>query len=143
MIFMREKARVRDCVDRNPPTVDYGATLEDVIRLMLKTKKAGIVVREGGEILGVISAADAMRVIVQDRDPSKVKVREFMSACTLVGKNPCVQIKEDGYVVDAIRLMLFGGVTRVLVIDSKGDFIGTISFLDSLRAWEDVESGKG
>jgi len=140
---MREKARVRDYVDRNPPTVDYGATLEDVIRLMLRTKKAGIVVREGGEILGVISAADTMRVIVQDRDPSKVKVREFMSACTLVGQNPCVQIKEDGYVVDAIRLMLIGGVPRVLVIDSNGDFIGTISFLDSLRAWEDVESGKG
>jgi len=140
---MREKARVRDYVDRNPPTVDYGATLEDVIRLMLKTKKAGIVVREGGEILGIISAADTMRVIVQDRDPSEVKVREFMSACTLVGQNPCVQIKEDGFIVDAIRLMLIGAVPRVLVIDSNGDFIGTISFLDSLRAWEDVESGKG
>jgi CBS domain-containing protein len=140
---MREKARVRDYVDRNPPTVDYGATLADVIRLMLKTKKAGIVVREGGEILGIISAADTMRVIVQDRNPSEVKVREFMSACTLVGQNPCVQIKEDGFIVDAIRLMLIGAVPRVLVIDSNGDFIGTISFLDSLRAWEDVESGKG
>jgi CBS domain-containing protein len=140
---MRKKARVRDYVDRNPPTVDYGATLEDVIKLMLKTKKAGIVVREGGVILGIISAVDTMRVIVQDRDPSEVKVREFMSACTLVGKNPCVQIKEDGFIVDAIRLMLIGGVPRVLVIDSKGDFIGTISFLDSIRAWEDVESWKG
>jgi predicted transcriptional regulator len=84
-----------------------------------------------------------MRVIVQDRDPSEVKVREFMSACTLVGQNPCVQIKEDGFIVDAIRLMLIGAVPRVLVIDSNGNFIGTISFLDSLRAWEDVESGKG
>ncbi|MDD1767031.1 MAG: CBS domain-containing protein [Methanomassiliicoccales archaeon] len=139
---MQAKARVRDYVDRNPPTVDYGATLEDVLRLMLKTRKAGIVVREGGEILGTISAADTMRIIVEDRDPSKVKVKEFMSACTLVGKNPCVQIHEDGFVVDAIRLMLIGSVTRVLVIDSKGDFVGTISFLDALRAWEDVESRK-
>ncbi len=139
---MHGKARVRDYVDRNPPTVDYGATLEDVLKLMLKTKKAGIVVREGGEILGTISAADTMRIIVEDRDPSKVRVREFMSACTLVGKNPCVQIQEDGYIVDAMRLMLIGGVTRVLVIDSKGDFVGTISFLDALRAWEDIESKK-
>lgn len=139
---MHAKARVRDYVDRNPPTVDYGATLEDVLRLMLKTRKAGIVVREGGEILGTISAADTMRIIVEDRDPSKVRVKEFMSACTLVGKNPCVQIHEDGFVVDAIRLMLIGSVTRVLVIDSKGDFVGTISFLDALRAWEDVESRK-
>ena len=143
MIPMRARAKVRDYVDRDPPTVDYGATLEDVVKLMLKTKKAGVVVREGGEILGTISAADTMRVIVEDRDPSKVKVREFISACTLVGKNPCVQIKEDGDVVDAIRLMLFGGVTRVLVIDSRGDFTGTISFIDALRAWEDVESRKG
>lgn len=139
---MHAKARVRDYVDLNPPTVDYGATLEDVLRLMLKTRKAGIVVREGGEILGTISAADTMRIIVEDRDPSKVRVKEFMSACTLVGKNPCVQIHEDGFVVDAIRLMLIGSVTRVLVIDSKGDFVGTISFLDALRAWEDVESRK-
>jgi predicted transcriptional regulator len=142
-IPMRERARVRDYVDRDPPTVDYGATLEDVIRLMLKTKKAGIVVSEGGEILGVISAADTMRIIVQGKDPSKVKVKEFMTACTLLGKNPCVQIKEDGFVVDALRLMHIGGVSKVLVIDSKGDFIGTISFLDALRAWEDIESRKG
>jgi predicted transcriptional regulator len=137
---MQGKARVRDFIERDPPTVDYGATLEDVIKVMLTKGKTGIVVREGGEVIGVITSTDVTRIIVQGRDPSKVKVREFMTACTLVGHNPCIQIKEDGFVIDALRLMLIGGVPRVLVIDSKGDFIGTISFLDSLRAWEDVES---
>jgi CBS domain-containing protein len=139
---MQGKARVRDFVDRDPPTVDYGATLEDVIRVMLRKGRTGIVVREGGEVIGVITSTDVTRIIVQGKDPSKVKVREFMTACTLVGQNPCIQIKEDGFVIDALRLMLIGGVSRVLVVDFKGDFIGTISFLEALRAWEDIESKK-
>jgi CBS domain-containing protein len=139
---MQGRARVRDFVDRYPPTVDYGATLEDVIRVMLRKGRTGIVVREGGEVIGVITSTDVTRIIVQGKDPSEVKVREFMTACTLVGKNPCIQIKEDGFVIDALRLMLIGGVSRVLVVDFKGDFIGTISFLESLRAWEDIESKK-
>jgi CBS domain-containing protein len=139
---MQGKARVRDFVDRDPPTVDYDATLEDVIRVMLRKGRTGIVVREGGEVIGVITSTDVTRIIVQGKDPSKVKVREFMTACTLVGQNPCIQIKEDGFVIDALRLMLIGGVSRVLVVDFKGDFIGTISFLEALRAWEDIESKK-
>lgn len=139
---MRERARVRDFIERDPPTVDYGATLEDVIRVMLAKGKTGIVVKEGGEVIGVITSTDVTRIIVQGRDPSKVKVREFMTACTLVGQNPCIQIKEDGFVIDALRLMLIGGVSRVLVVDSRGDFIGTISFLEALRAWEDGEGRK-
>ncbi|MDD1768450.1 MAG: CBS domain-containing protein [Methanomassiliicoccales archaeon] len=137
---MQGKARVRDFVERDPPTVDYGATLEDVIKVMLTKGKTGIVVREGGEVIGVITSTDVTRIIVQGRDPSKVKVREFMTACTLAGHNPCIQIKEDGFVIDALRLMLIGGVSRVLAVDSKGDFVGTISFLEALRAWEDIES---
>jgi predicted transcriptional regulator len=139
---MQGKARVRDFVDRDPPTVDYGATLEDVIRVMLRKGRTGIVVREGGEVIGVITSTDVTRIIVQGKDPSKVKVREFMTACTLVGQNPCIQIKEDGFVIDALSSMLIGGVSRVLVVDFKGDFIGTISFLEALRAWEDIESKK-
>jgi CBS domain-containing protein len=139
---MQGKARVRDFVDRDPPTVDYDATLEDVIRVMLRKGRTGIVVREGGEVIGVITSTDVTRIIVQGKDPSKVKVREFMTACTLVGQNPCIQIKEDGFVIDALRLMLIGGVSRVLVVDFKGDFIGTISFLEALGAWEDIESKK-
>lgn len=141
---MQGKARVRDFVDREPPppTVDYGATLEDVIRVMLRKGRTGIVVREGGEVIGVITSTDVTRIIVQGKDPSKVKVREFMTACTLVGQNPCIQIKEDGFVIDALSSMLIGGVSRVLVVDFKGDFIGTISFLEALRAWEDIESKK-
>lgn len=139
---MQGKARVRDFVDRDPPTVDYDATLEDVIRVMLRKDRTGIVVREGGEVIGVITSTDVTRIIVQGKDPSKVKVREFMTACTLVGQNPCIQIKEDGFVIDAVRLMLIGGVSRVLVVDFKGDFIGTISFLEALGAWEDIESKK-
>jgi predicted transcriptional regulator len=139
---MQGKARVRDFVDRDPPTVDYDATLEDVIRVMLRKGRTGIVVREGGEVIGLITSTDVTRIIVQGKDPSKVKVREFMTACTLVGQNPCIQIKEDGFVIDAVRLMLIGGVSRVLVVDFKGDFIGTISFLEALGAWEDIESKK-
>jgi predicted transcriptional regulator len=139
---MQGKARVRDFVERDPPTVDYGANLEDVIKVMLSKGKTGIVVREGGEVIGVITSTDVTRIIVQGRNPADVKVREFMTACTLVGQNPCIQIKEDGFVLDALRLMLIGGVSRVLVVDSKGEFVGTISFLDALKAWRSIESDK-
>lgn len=137
---MQIKAKVKDYVDRNPPVVDYGATLEDVVKLMVQRHQTGVVVKEEDVVLGVITSTDVTRVIVQGRDPSTVKVREFMTACTLVGQNPCIQIHEDGYVIDALRLMLIGGVSRVLVVDSKGEFVGTISFLDALKAYEDEMS---
>ncbi|MEM2944578.1 MAG: CBS domain-containing protein [Methanomassiliicoccales archaeon] len=134
---MNVTARVRDYVNRNPPVVDYGATLRDVVKLMVESHQTGVVVKEEEMVLGVITSTDVTRVITQGRDPSSIKVREFMTACTLVGQNPCIQIHEDGYVIDALRLMLVAGVSRVLVVDSKGDFVGTISFLDALRAYEE------
>jgi CBS domain-containing protein len=67
---------------------------------MLKGGKTGIFVKEGGEVIGVITPTDVRRIIVQGRDPSKVKVREFMTACIPVGQNPCIKIKEDGSLID-------------------------------------------
>lgn len=131
---------MKDYKEHDPAEVSYDATLEDVIKAMLRKNRDGVVVKEGDEILGVVTSEDVTRIIVQGKDPSEVRVRDFMTACSLVGENPCIQINEESMVIDALRLMFTGGVRRVLVVNDEGEFTGMISFLDALRAWEENPS---
>jgi len=137
---MHGKVKVKDYKEHDPAEVSYDATLEDVIKAMLRKNRDGVVVKEGDEILGVVTSEDVTRIIVQGKDPSEVRVRDFMTACSLVGENPCIQINEESMVIDALRLMFTGGVRRVLVVNDEGEFTGMISFLDALRAWEENPS---
>lgn len=134
---MHGKAKVKDYMEKDPAGVDIDSTLEDVIKVMIMKNRTGVVVKDGEVIMGVVSSEDVTRIIVRGKDPSEVKVRDFMTACSLVGENPCIQISEESMVIDALRLMYAGGVRRVLVVDDDGRFTGMISFLDALRAWEE------
>jgi predicted transcriptional regulator len=135
--------KVKDFVEKDPAVVDYSGTLADVIGAMLKKGRTGVMVKDGSEVVGVITSSDLMRVIIQGVDAASVKVSDLMTACSLVGENPCVQIGEDSMIVDALRVMQLGRTNRVVVVDSRGKFIGVIGFLDALRGWqEDASKGK-
>jgi predicted transcriptional regulator len=132
--------KVKDFMEKDPAVVDYSGTLADVVAAMLKGQRTGVMVRDGAEIAGVITSSDLMGVIIQGKDPSAVKVSELMTACSLVGENPCMQIGEESMVIDALRVMQLGRTGRVMVIDSSGRFVGVIGFLDALRGWQEEAS---
>jgi predicted transcriptional regulator len=132
--------KVKDFMEKDPAVVDYEGTLSDVIGAMLEKGRTGVMVKEGTKIAGVITSSDLMSVIIQGKDPSLVKISDFMTACSLVGENPCVQIGEDSMVIDALRVMQLGRTGRVVVVDSRGKFTGVIGFLEALRAWQEDAS---
>ncbi len=133
---MQIKAKVKDFMETDAGEVSYDDTLEDVIRVMLEKGRTGVVVKDGDIIMGVVSSGDVTRIIVRGKAPSEVRVRDFMTACSLVGENPCIQINEESLVLDALRLMFSGRVRRILVVNDEGEFTGIISFLDALKAWK-------
>lgn len=135
---MHINAKVKDFMETDAGEVSYDDTLEDVIRVMLEKERTGVVVRDGEIIMGVVSSGDVTRIIVRGKDPSEVRVRDFMTACSLVGENPCIQINEESLVLDALRLMFSGRVRRILVVNDEGQFTGMISFLDALKAWKET-----
>ena len=43
--------------------------------------------------------------VVKGVDLKKARVRDFVTACILTGNQPCVQIRQDDTVVNALRVM--------------------------------------
>ncbi len=112
--------------------------MSEVIEIMLDEKISGApVLTESGELLGLISEFDCLRVIVASayyNEPiSTGTVSQYMS------KNiKTIHFEKD--VVDAATEFLNSNVRRFPVVDHQGKVIGQISRRDILRAAREIEA---
>jgi len=100
--------------------VSHDDSVSDAAREMQKAKSTESVVMRDGSPIGIITERDILyKVVAEDLDPSKVEVREVMSA-------PVATVDADAKVVDAIARMSKLGVRR-LGVTRKGKVIGLIT----------------
>jgi CBS domain-containing protein len=64
---MERKILVRDIMARNPVVVSPDAPVEEVAKLMLARHVHRLLVTEGGQVVGVISSLDLVKLIVDGR----------------------------------------------------------------------------
>jgi len=64
---MERKILVRDIMARNPVVVSPDAPVEEVAKLMLSRHVHRLLVTEGGQVVGIISALDLVKLIVDGR----------------------------------------------------------------------------
>ena len=64
-----ERARVADRMTRHPETVDAGETTEHAAALMIHGGFRHLPVLEGGDVVGIVSIRDLMRVVLEDSAP--------------------------------------------------------------------------
>ena len=107
-------ARVGDLMTKMVVSVDVTLTANEVARLILEHKIDSFPVTEKGKLVGIVTGWDVLtKVVAKDLDPSKVRVREFMT------ESP-VTCSPDYSVLQATKLMTKNGVKHIPVVkDAK------------------------
>ena len=71
--------------DRETYSVDADQTVMEVVRFMMEHNVGAVAVTSGGELAGIFSERDLMkRVVGEERDARRTRVREVMTADPLV-----------------------------------------------------------
>ncbi len=124
---------VQEIMDREPAVVGYEQRLSEVFNKMVEKGQTAVVVKEGKDVMGLITASDLARFIIQGQDLSNANIRDFMTFCSLTGPTPCIQIRQDDIAYNALNLMVIWGVDLVVAYDKNGEFAGTINILQALK----------
>jgi len=105
----------------------YPAITEDedtsVVKISKGMKMSGIgsvVITKEDKPVGIVTDRDIVtKVIMKDRNPGKLKVKEIMSS-------PLMTIESDASLEGACKLLLEKGIRRLLVIED-GELVGVVS----------------
>jgi predicted transcriptional regulator len=118
------------------PSIQGDETLERAICRMADIKVGGLLVKQDGNVLGVITDWDIMHSIDNGYDPTETKVSKFMTSCeVMLGKeikSPCVQLDASIRIKDALRVMAMENVHHLMITGSN-DEVGLVSSLDLLK----------
>jgi CBS domain-containing protein len=123
-------------MDRELVTVPYEGTLEDALMVMIERDRDSVLVMDGEALAGMIASTDIGRLVANGVDLRKAMVRDFVAACLLTGNNPCVQVREDESVINALKVMDSWAASQVVVVDAGDRIAGTVTMLEALKGWK-------
>ena len=96
---------VRDVMTYPAITEEEDATAAKISKIMKMSEIGSVVITEEDKPVGIVTERDiVMKVIMKDRDPSKLKVKEIMSS-------PLVTIESDASLKRACKLLVEKGKT--------------------------------
>ena len=121
-----EGVKVRDIMTKNVDTVDAGASVADLMKLMFDKKHLGYPVVENGRMVGIVSLSDAVKV-PEDRR-SAVHVRDVMT-------RNVITLKPDDDASEALQRISRFKIGRLVVVDGER-IAGIISRSDLVRDLE-------
>jgi CBS domain-containing protein len=112
--------------NQNPVTMPPTVSVQEACREMHARKIGAVLVTKGkGELIGIFTGRDAVRVLAQGQDPKATTLRQVMT------KTPA-SLPPRHTAIHALRLMRDGGFRHVPVVEeglvigvvSRGDFRG-------------------
>jgi CBS domain-containing protein len=114
---------VKDIMVKPVITIDLNKTAQDAGILMKKIRRGCLIVTKNGKPVGILTDSDLIRKIVsQDVQPSKVKIKDIMS-------KPLVTVKPEDDILIAVGKMKKNNIHRLPVV-KEGKVIGIISLTD-------------
>jgi CBS domain-containing protein len=106
-------------------------TVDDASRLMKDKNSTSVLVSARGDIVGVVSKTDILfKVMSQNRDPAKVRLREIMSS-------PVLTIRPNATVEDALSRMAKRNV-RQIFLHAYNAIIGVVSREQIYKRMEEI-----
>ena len=117
--------RVIEAMTKKPLVVKPEDSLKEVANLMLKEDVGGVIVKENGKAVGILTERDLIRVIAKGDGLADTKLREVMST-KLIKIDP----NEDIY--DAMLKMNKENIRRLPVVDKNDKFVGLLTEKDIL-----------
>ena len=117
--------RLKDLIKRRPITVSSDATIHDVIKIMARENVGFLVVREGEQVVGVLSERDVIKALAEEGDVGK-RVAEFC-------KRDVIKLRADSTLEEAAQTMGKHRIRHIVVEDERGELIGVVSVRDLLE----------
>jgi len=119
--------RVEDVMVKELITIDVSASALEAAEIMNMYDIGCLIVMEEGRPVGIVTERDMLkRVLLQQKDPSKTGVMDFMSRPLLVS-TPKAEIR------DAVRIMNERRIKRLPVVEG-GNLLGLVSLTDIVRS---------
>ncbi len=115
---------ISSAVKWDSPSVDMQDTLRVVINKMVNSGVSALVVKNGDEVVGIVTEMDLMACIAKGNDLDGVTASICMTSCEIISdkeiSSPCIQLEETQSTQNAIKLMDIAGVHHLLVTGEKG-----------------------
>ncbi|MBS3051439.1 MAG: CBS domain-containing protein [Candidatus Aenigmarchaeota archaeon] len=108
----------------NVPNIDANASVESATQLLLSSALRAVPVTDGGDVVGIISESDIMKVAKQFVKPLNEPVDRIASEAE--------HITKDGNYGQIKRLIFDRNVSRVPIVDD-GKVVGIVSTLEMIR----------
>ena len=133
---------VRDIMTENPVTADVSDTIGDALDTLTELDVRHLPVVEGDRLVGLLSDRDlrtyALPARVEFNNPQKAAARLEHAVSELMSGDVIAVSPEDD-VIELVRLMIDHKFGAVPVVDPiNGNLVGIVSYLDVLRAVEDL-----
>jgi len=127
MTFKLQDIMVKDIV-----TVEEKVTVRKAVEVMNKYEIGCLIVMKKGKPEGIVTERDMLkRILLESRDPEKIKVNEIMSTPLIVGK-PQMDIEE------AVKLMFKRNIKKLPVTNNK-QLVGLVTLTDLARSKETLK----
>jgi len=119
--------KLEDVMVEDVITVEEKATIKKAVELMNKHEIGCLIVVKSGKPAGIVTERDMLkRILLESKNPQKIKVNEIMSEPLIVGK-PQMDIE------DAVRLMFKRNIKKLPVAD-EGHLVGLVTLTDLVRS---------
>lgn len=128
---------IKTAIKRKYPAVSLDDTVKTAMEAMAKNNASALVVKNGDDLLGIVTITDIMHCLADDLDPQATSVSTFMTKCDLITAkettNPCAQLDEDLDALSAVKVMLNAGVNHLIVSGKKGEPVGIVTSLELIK----------
>ena len=117
---------ISEAMNNNPVTISPEVYLPVCARKMLSNNIGGIIVKEKGELVGIVTEKDIVEEAVgKELDVKKKKVRDIMTT-------GMIKIEDDKDIAEAVELMIREDVRRLPIINGN-KLVGILTAKDVLK----------
>lgn len=121
---------VEEIMTKNPVTVESTATVREAVEKLYELDVRHVPVIEDGNLVGILSDRDMRAFEPRWSQLLENPVSNLMSSDVL-------SVEPETEVADLIDTMIEQKVGAVPVVDSTGELVGIVSYIDVLRAARD------
>jgi signal-transduction protein with cAMP-binding, CBS, and nucleotidyltransferase domain len=123
-----DNIRVEDYMTTTTVTMNFKNSVLDIAKKMLAENISSIAITDDeGEIIGILTERDMMKVIANELPPSGISAMSLMSF-------PTVKVKKKAPIEEAAKIMATRKLRHLIVEDTYGkDVVGIITVTDLAR----------
>ena len=140
MVYMtkiKQAKRVRDCMTRDPTTVNPNDSLQRVVELLRRRDIRSVPVLENGRLIGIVTDRDVRQVapgypLLHDEKEIR-RYTERLNVTAAMTADP-MTIAPDAPLVDAAKVLETYRISSLPVVEGT-ELVGMLTVTDLLRAF--------